>query len=100
MFIFFGVIEVLTSDLEILQFAISTFTKETIIFFFSRRRRHTRSLCDWSSDVCSSDLANEVYEDIDKSIGDKQFTTEGGKFVFRENSIIVKIGRASCRERV
>src|SRR5438034_11116349 len=27
-----------------------------ILFFFSSRRRHTRSLCDWSSDVCSSDL--------------------------------------------
>src|SRR5438034_8783165 len=26
-------------------------------FFFSSRRRHTRSLCDWSSDVCSSDLS-------------------------------------------
>src|SRR5436190_10240776 len=25
-------------------------------FFFSSGRRHTRSLCDWSSDVCSSDL--------------------------------------------
>src|SRR5204863_164126 len=29
----------------------------TCIFFFSSRRRHTRSLRDWSSDVCSSDLA-------------------------------------------
>src|SRR6267143_3426551 len=28
------------------------------IFFFSSRRRHTRWNCDWSSDVCSSDLAN------------------------------------------
>src|SRR5215211_7186984 len=28
-----------------------------IFFFFSSRRRHTRSLCDWSSDVCSSDLS-------------------------------------------
>src|SRR5699024_11337279 len=27
-----------------------------IIFFFSSRRRHTRSKRDWSSDVCSSDL--------------------------------------------
>src|SRR5438132_3936357 len=27
-------------------------------FFFSSRRRHTISLCDWSSDVCSSDLAH------------------------------------------
>src|SRR3990167_3356758 len=25
-------------------------------FFFKRRRRHTRFDCDWSSDVCSSDL--------------------------------------------
>src|SRR5690242_21861838 len=27
-----------------------------IFFFFSSRRRHTRLTCDWSSDVCSSDL--------------------------------------------
>src|SRR5436190_19793112 len=27
------------------------------MFFFSSRGRHTRSLCDWSSDVCSSDLS-------------------------------------------
>src|SRR5688572_31005748 len=27
-----------------------------ICFFFSSRRRHTRFDCDWSSDVCSSDL--------------------------------------------
>src|SRR2546430_2206357 len=27
-----------------------------IVFFFSSRRRHTRFDCDWSSDVCSSDL--------------------------------------------
>src|SRR6266568_7189487 len=28
----------------------------TFFFFFSSRRRHTRWNCDWSSDVCSSDL--------------------------------------------
>src|SRR5438045_6911118 len=28
----------------------------TYFFFFSSRRRHTRCLSDWSSDVCSSDL--------------------------------------------
>src|SRR5712692_6936771 len=27
-----------------------------VFFFFSSRRRHTRWNCDWSSDVCSSDL--------------------------------------------
>src|SRR6266480_1042753 len=29
-------------------------------FFFSSRRRHTRLTCDWSSDVCSSDLGQEL----------------------------------------
>src|SRR5437016_11566596 len=28
-------------------------------FFFSSRRRHTRLVSDWSSDVCSSDLLDE-----------------------------------------
>src|SRR2546430_5294087 len=31
-----------------------------MFFFFSSRRRHTRFDCDWSSDVCSSDLKNGV----------------------------------------
>src|SRR5207249_6904081 len=31
-----------------------------LIFFFSSRRRHTRSKRDWSSDVCSSDLAMAI----------------------------------------
>src|SRR5256886_15400081 len=31
-------------------------------FFFSSRRRHTRFDCDWSSDVCSSDLPNPEWE--------------------------------------
>src|SRR5207249_6201652 len=30
-----------------------------VLFFFSSRRRHTRSKRDWSSDVCSSDLVRE-----------------------------------------
>src|SRR2546430_3524817 len=29
-----------------------------LFFFFSSRRRHTRFDCDWSSDVCSSDLVS------------------------------------------
>src|SRR2546421_9562910 len=32
------------------------FGKSRLSFFFSSRRRHTRSDRDWSSDVCSSDL--------------------------------------------
>src|SRR6266496_6145209 len=33
-----------------------------VFFFFSSRRRHTRSLRDWSSDVCSSDLDPRIGE--------------------------------------
>src|SRR5689334_24350377 len=31
-----------------------------LFFFFSSRRRHTRWNCDWSSDVCSSDLSRVI----------------------------------------
>src|SRR3989475_10418630 len=35
-----------------------------VCFFFSSRRRHTRFDCDWSSDVCSSDLmVRRIYVD-------------------------------------
>src|SRR2546430_12519719 len=34
----------------------STAALRLLLFFFSSRRRHTRFDCDWSSDVCSSDL--------------------------------------------
>ena len=33
-----------------------------VFFFFSSRRRHTRYIGDWSSDVCSSDLSNDRME--------------------------------------
>src|SRR5256886_17702033 len=35
---------------------ISSICRSGFFFFFSSRRRHTRFDCDWSSDVCSSDL--------------------------------------------
>src|SRR5437762_8366914 len=34
----------------------------TMLFFFSSRRRHTRYIGDWSSDVCSSDLIEDVHK--------------------------------------
>src|SRR5260370_27489834 len=34
-------------------------------FFFSSRRRHTRFKCDWSSDVCSSDLVTINWSLVD-----------------------------------
>src|SRR5260370_3407296 len=35
---------------------LSNLLEVLLVVFFSSRRRHTRFKCDWSSDVCSSDL--------------------------------------------
>src|SRR5258706_2753797 len=88
------------------------------VFFFSSRRRHTRLVSDWSSDVCSSDLldgrsgAPAVAEDAplrpsspysaSKAGGDMQVLayvrTYGIDACITRGAN--KIGRASCRERV
>src|SRR6266513_5293014 len=40
-----------------------------LVFFFSSRRRHTRSKRDWSSDVCSSNLIGAAGERfLDKNV--------------------------------
>src|SRR5689334_24416137 len=39
------------------------------LFFFSSRRRHTRWNCDWSSDVCSSDLDLRVLGNRNFAVG-------------------------------
>src|SRR5437868_8059984 len=87
-------------------------------FFFSSRRRHTRSKRDWSSDVCSSDLypwSREVWA----LLMDKLFAAGARLVMFdivfgastdadaafqaaldKYRDRVVKIGRASCRERV
>src|SRR5699024_12857229 len=48
-------------------------TLSTFIFFFSSRRRHTRSKRDWSSDVCSSDLLSSSLC-IRRSLTDRSLT--------------------------
>src|SRR5207248_7794791 len=79
-----------------------------VAFFFSSRRRHTRSYGDWSSDVCSSDLSTSAgREDADweevlaacSAAGVDAFATglpDGYDTLIGER----EIGRASCRERV
>src|SRR5438034_10747617 len=62
-----------------------------LIFFFSSKRRHTISLCDWSSDVCSSDLAGYAPSPL---VGEGACPDRGIGARSRQ------IGRASCRERV
>src|SRR6266571_7743758 len=53
-------------------------------FFFSSRRRHTRLTCDWSSDVCSSDL------EAARDVGAKGLIVHGGH-VGRNDDLAVGI---------
>src|SRR5437899_9461315 len=47
----------------------SLLTSVTLFFFFSSRRRHTRCLSDWSSDVCSSDLDRAALRAVQPAVG-------------------------------
>src|SRR5690349_25172113 len=67
-------------------------------FFFSSRRRHTRSLRDWSSDVCSSDLVPRWR--ILRPGGESSNGEQPPRAGLRRSHARKKIGRASCRERV
>src|SRR3712207_8990819 len=86
------------------------------IFFFSSRRRHTRYWRDWSSDVCSSDLAcragtvTATYAGPMRILGENNAPVldpiawyggnSGVGFELEEGEVSSKIGRASCRGRV
>src|SRR2546430_12373001 len=50
------------------RFPTSTYSSVVCFFFFSSRRRHTRFDCDWSSDVCSSDLGTILPDPRDPNI--------------------------------
>src|SRR5437764_5567158 len=80
-------------------------------FFFSSRRRHTRYIGDWSSDVCSSDLALILSAAMFllllapaswavQTLGHPTSGTfpAGGPASVASGGM--QIGRASCRERV
>src|SRR3989475_11748953 len=77
-------------------------------FFFSSRRRHTRFDCDWSSDVCSSDLVRQ--EDaacaaLDDGRGDARILDVGEGLRGEDDADVLlaqrleQIGRAACRGR-
>src|ERR1019366_9994320 len=61
-------------------------------FLLSSRRRHTRLVSDWSSDVCSSDLESLALSAA-LSMAPRDLWN---LFIAASN----QIGRASCRERV
>src|SRR5205085_8922192 len=58
----------ITSDLH--DDAVADVLYLVFVFFFSSRRRHTRFDCDWSSDVCSSDLKPTRLYQRDRCAGD------------------------------
>src|SRR5207249_7332397 len=83
-------------------------------FFFSSRRRHTRSKRDWSSDVCSSDLHEiigfaelEDFADVPvRTYSSGMYMRLGFSVAMHVNpdvllldEVLAEIGRASCRER-
>src|SRR5438034_5414603 len=73
-------------------------------FFFSSRRRHTRSLCDWSSDVCSSDLggrfaARLVPLPTPRSQGAEDVTFEVQLNVGLEARPLAKVASGGSEER-
>src|SRR5699024_12029904 len=93
------------------------FLHSRFVFFFSSRRRHTRSKRDWSSDVCSSDLNPLWYEETIVSSnpcaeylsgvvygGELPSSQYGGACnlgsLMLHKFVRDQIGRASCRERV
>src|SRR5207249_7499078 len=68
-----------------------------VFFFFSSRRRHTRSKRDWSSDVCSSDLqakdTKNSVDDIYNMIAATDYTyTLAPQKVFKTAEFMNKIG--------
>src|SRR2546430_10870810 len=63
-------------------------------FFFSSRRRHTRFDCDWSSDVCSSDLSSMLSSRANVEPKDLVSSSATPSVVKRSP----EIGRASCRK--
>src|SRR5690625_7700563 len=82
-----------------------------LLFVFASRRRHTIWPRDWSSDVCSSDLARQggvvvVLHDLALAARycDRLVLLQGGRVVAEGSAGQVlsadqQIGRASCRER-
>src|SRR2546430_14034807 len=61
-------------------------------FFFSSRRRHTRFDCDWSSDVCSSDLAENWWSATDWSSCVGACSTRASFFMLTRRRILLDAG--------
>src|SRR5690349_24767428 len=70
----------------------------SVPFFFSTRRRHTSSLRDWSSDVCSSDLPKLPHHGKGL-LAPRRHPPLRRDLRHQPAGAVGQIGRASCRER-
>src|SRR5437016_14032587 len=66
----------------------------SVFFFFSSRRRHTRLVSDWSSDVCSSDLYLSAWVSLGRVSREQGKSDDAIEALSK-----AQIGRASCREK-
>src|SRR6186713_1242111 len=69
-----------------------------IFFFFQQKTAYEIPLCDWSSDVCSSDLPPAAVGTAPAPEGLTRRVR--GRPRPRTGNAVPEIGRASCRERV
>src|SRR5262245_63954516 len=97
------------------DFSVFVYLRLFCFFFFSSRRRHTRCLSDWSSDVCSSDLGfggstyswrlvmprlAESFRVVAVDLNGFGYTQRlAGPAHYTREAQGEQIGRASCRER-
>src|SRR3546814_2281785 len=72
---------------------------ETSFFCFKQKTAYEMRISDWSSDVCSSDLIEQVIRNLGGAPVCDDCITDQLNLSVRSQAN-VEIGRASCRERV
>src|SRR3546814_4193479 len=69
-------------------------------FFFKQKTAYEMRISDWSSDVCSSDLAHSCQHELRKIVRETACGSGEGPENRTDRDQSKQIGRASCRERV
>src|SRR3546814_1776309 len=92
------------------SYCLSYFVFSLFFFFFKQKTAYEMRISDWSSDVCSSDLnagrEHGVADVLAGVVGDRPAALgrdadhPARPAIFGEQIVDIKIGRASCRERV
>src|SRR3546814_4661789 len=92
-------------------FLFGVYMSSSVFFFFKQKTAYEMRISDWSSDVCSSDLRWRDQTKAGQKVDGRIINTTSGaglqgsigqsNYVAAKGGIAsLKIGRASCRERV